>query len=161
VRLVLAKPGPVSDADVKALGDVVTHMREDPAGRGAADSVECSIATRTSNVAQLEECTNALTLSSPNDPQTVSYQWTLAMNRGRFDEARALIARGQQLGLDDTKVDGMRKATDAAITQQRKRVLLGVLAVALLAGGVWLVVGAIRRRRVVAAPPAAGAALAP
>jgi tetratricopeptide (TPR) repeat protein len=154
VRLVLEKPGPIAQDDLKTLDDVIIHMREDPAGRGAADSVECSIATRTLNVAELAECTTALARTAPNDPQTISYQWALAMERHQYGEARALIARGQSLGLADPNVASMQKATDEGLAGQRKRIWLGVLAVALLLGGAVVVVGAVMRRRVVAPGPA-------
>lgn len=153
VRLVLAKPGPVSQDDLKMLDDVITHMREDPAGKSAVDSVECSVATRTSNVAQLEECTAALAKTAPNDPQTISYQWALAMQRGHYSEARALIARGQSLGLADPSVSSMQKATDAGLAQQRRRTLLAIFGAALLLGGLAVIVSSVmRRRRTVAVP---------
>ncbi len=154
VDLVLAKPEPLTPLETKALEQVVKHMREDQAARGAADGVDCAVATRTSNVTALEVCTKNLALAAPNDPRTVSYQWSLAMLRGRYDEANVLIERGSALGLREEGVASMQRATLAGAQQQRRRFLAGALALVLLIAG--LVVGgrALLRRRTLASHPA-------
>jgi tetratricopeptide (TPR) repeat protein len=155
VNLMLAKPEPLTDLEKKALDNVVVHMREDPEGKNAADDVECAIATRTANVVQLDECTKNLARSAPNDPRTVSYQWSLAMQRGKFDEANVLIDRGSALGLQPEGVANMQRATLAGVKQHRRRVLIGAFAFILLLAGIavagWSVVS---RRRTVASSPA-------
>ena len=46
VHLVLATPGPLTERQTLALEQVLTHLREDPAGRSAADALEGEIALR-------------------------------------------------------------------------------------------------------------------
>ncbi|HSY22067.1 MAG TPA: hypothetical protein VK841_08140 [Polyangiaceae bacterium] len=152
VQLVTAKPGRLSDAQVKTLDEVVKQMRQDPASEGAADGVQCSIATRTSNVQKLDECTRALAQKAPDDPQTISYQWALAMERGHFDEARALVARGRTLGLEEAPTARMQKAIDDGVAQRNERILMTVLAVALLAAAAGTLIARMRRRVVAPSP---------
>jgi tetratricopeptide (TPR) repeat protein len=144
IHLVISKPGILGAKETGALANVLQHMRDDPDGREAADELECEVGTRTSNVAQLKECTAGLVARAPDDPRTVIYQWTLAMQEGNFSEAEKLIDRAKSVGV---KVDEMKAATAA---QEKKRrmlivVLIGAIAL-ILCGAAFGTRGVLRRR---------------
>jgi tetratricopeptide (TPR) repeat protein len=147
VHLVLAKEGRLGERDVQALDMVLTHMREDPGGHDAVDALECEIGTRTSNVAQLRECTANLAARSPNDVQTITYQWALAIQEGKYAEAERLIDRARDLGLGIDRLDSMRQATSAKARQHRIQVALAIAAIALLLAGVGVAGRAVLQRR--------------
>ncbi len=136
VHLVLAKPGPLNPKETVALGQVLDHMKADQAGRQAANDLECEIGVRTSNLEQLEECTAALSATAPDDPKTISYLWALAVQRGRFDEAKKLIDQAKAKGILTDGIESMERMTAAGVYQRRKRILLWVACLTLLAGGV-------------------------
>jgi tetratricopeptide (TPR) repeat protein len=152
VHLVLATPGPLTVKEKAALSNVIGQMKapgQDPDGLPAADELECEVGARTSNVAQLRECTAGLAAHAPNAPDTITYQWALAVEEGKFVEARDLIAHAKFLGL---RVDHMEKTT-------REREKRSWLRLALRAGGILVLLGACalaarallhRRRRVAA-----------
>jgi hypothetical protein len=142
VNLMLAQTGPLSDRDKAALAAVIQHMKADPEGAKVADSIECEVGTRTSNLAQLRECTAALEARAPDDPQTITYKWALAIQEGKLGEADALIARAKGHGL---RVDEMIQTTEGK-RRQRLRLLLAVLAIlTALAGAVVAARGRLRR----------------
>lgn len=151
VTLVLSEPGDLSAKEVDALGGVIKHMREDPAGREVVDELECQVGTRTSNVAQLVECTAALAARSPDDAKTISYEWALAVQQGHFDDALQLLARAKTAGVPPENIARMQKRTEDRRLHRAMRLLLGVGAVALLLAGVFFAARQLRRRR--AAPP--------
>jgi hypothetical protein len=132
VRLVLAKPGPLAEKDSAALTQVLQHMREDPAGRDAVDDLECQVGTRTSNVAQLEECTRGLQARAPDDPRTVSYLWALAVAKGDHAAASALVDRAKAAGIAPADVQRMSDATAKNAMAGRVRTVLFALTFALL-----------------------------
>jgi tetratricopeptide (TPR) repeat protein len=149
VRLLLAKPGDLSKRDAMALEQVVQHMKEDPNGGVAAFEIECQVATRTGNVAELRDCTAGLADKLPDDPHTLAYQWALAIKEGRVNDARGVIERARQLG---QPVDDMERATARDVVIRRWRMISGGVAVALLVVGGALLVRGIRRRRQDAPP---------
>jgi len=144
IHLVMAKPGPLGVKETAALATVLQHVRDDPDGRDAADELECQVGTRTANVAQLKECTAGLAARAPDDPRTVVYEWTLAVQEGNFGEAEKLIEHARSVGV---KVDEMKAAT--AGRERKHRIQIAVLIAALLAilGGATLAARAILRKR--------------
>jgi len=130
VNLDLAKPGPLPEKDVVALGRVLQTLKEDRLGKDAVPELECKVGVRTSNVVQLRECTAALAASAPDGAKTVTYLWALATLEGQYDEASRLVARAGQAGVATPDLDNMRKATAAERTRHKQRILLVVLAVA-------------------------------
>ncbi len=151
IDLVLAKPGKLGKKETDKLAEVLAHMKEDPVGRGFADDLECQVGVRTSNVAQLRECTAALVAAAPENPRVLSYQWNLAVEEGKFTLAKELIARAGAAGLAPDTVLRMQKITSTTERWHWFRVGLVVLALALLAGGSGAAMRALRRRRAASA----------
>jgi hypothetical protein len=147
VHLILSKPGRLSDKETGALAQVLLHMKEDPAGRDFADDVECEIGTRTSNIAQLKECTAALASRAPDDPKTISYLWALAIQEGKYDVAEGLTERARSIGVAPNSVESMKLATREGAKRHWRKVLLAIAAIALLLGGVGVAGRSLIRRR--------------
>jgi tetratricopeptide (TPR) repeat protein len=147
VDLVLSKPGRLADRDVQALDMVIAHMREDPGGHDAVDLVECEIATRTGNVAQLRECTTNLAARFPDDMRTITYQWALAIQEGNLAQAARLLDRARDRGMPTDRLDLMQQETAAKTRKHRIQVALAIAAIALLLAGVGLAGRAVMRRR--------------
>ncbi len=141
VHLVLAKPGKPTESQTKALANVMDHMKSDRVGRSVVDELECEVSVRTSNIAELRECTAALVARAPDDAKTIQYQWALAMAEGKLDAAEKIVARGRALGIS---VDNMQRATLTDVHERWWRSALAVLAVILVAGAIGVLV---RRRR--------------
>ncbi len=158
VTLVLSEPGDLSAKQVDALGSVIKHMREDPAAAEIVDELECQVGTRTSNVAQLVECTAALAARSPDDAKTISYEWALEVERGHFDDALKVLDRATTAGVPPENIARMHKRTEDRRLHRTTRGLLGVGAVALLLAGVFFAARLLRRRR--PAPPESAPATA-
>jgi tetratricopeptide (TPR) repeat protein len=152
VRLVLSRPGPVSDAQAKTLAAVITHMKEDPADADLANDLECQVGVRLANTTMLHECTQALAAKAPNDTKTITYEWSLAIQEGKFADAEKLIEQAKAMKLEPKGLDSMQKATALAQSQRQKRVIWGVLAVVLFAGavgvGIWNLLSRRPRRGV-------------
>ena len=156
VDVVVAKPGPLSEKEKGALAQVLTHVREDAKAGPAYAELACEVGARTSDVPMLEGCTKELAARDPNGPRTLSYEWSLAMARGKFDDAEALVARAGAAGVGADGLAGMEQATHAARAQRQKRIVWGGLAGMLLLAGLGMA-GASWSRRRSQVPPAAPA----
>jgi hypothetical protein len=138
VHLVLAKRGPLDEREVAALGQVLGHMKDDPAGKAAEPELSCEVGVRTGDLERLEACSTTLLASSPSDPRSIAYRWALAVRRGDWREASSLVNEAQSGGVGAEGVEAMRQVTAAGSAHHSKSVGLGVLAVLLFvaAGGV-------------------------
>jgi tetratricopeptide (TPR) repeat protein len=159
VNLLVAKPGALSAKETAALAQVIAHMRADPAGQAFADDVECEVASRTSNIAQLKECTANLVARNPDDAKTISYLWALAVADGRLGDAQKLVERAKAAGVASEAVAKMQEATAKRSTERVYRALLALLALGFLAVGVSVAARALKQRRALkgagqAQPPA-------
>jgi hypothetical protein len=107
------------------------------------------VGARTSNVAQLKECTAALTARAPNDPKTISYLWALAMADGRTGDADDLVRRASAAGVAPEDIQRMKKATADAAMKRSLRVTALTVGIGLLLAGIVVAVRALwaRRRR--------------
>jgi tetratricopeptide (TPR) repeat protein len=154
VHLVLAKPGSVTKQEEGFLALAIESLKQDPKAHPLVDVLECEVGTRTSNVKQLEECTAGLAASAPNDLQTVAFQWALAMQQGKLDEARALLVRAKELGEKDEGVQSMQRAIDMAAKRKQVHVGFVFLAATLLAAAAGILARQLLRRRAVQRLPA-------
>jgi tetratricopeptide (TPR) repeat protein len=148
VHLVLAKTGPLTSQDVGFLNLAIEGFKKDPQAHPLVDKLECEVGTRTSNVELLRECTTALVASAPNDLQTIAFQWALAMQEGKLDDARGLLERAKELGEKDEGVQSMQRAINAAARRKQLHVGLVVLAGILFAAAGAVFARSYRRRRI-------------
>jgi tetratricopeptide (TPR) repeat protein len=157
VHLMLGKEGPLSDKEMLALANVINHMKQDSAGRIEGSELECEVASRTSDVAKLRECTAVLVQATPNDSKILLFQWDLAVRQHDFTSARELLARAKTAGIAGDRLQRMEHATYQA--EHRRHWMFGLMAlgaIILLACLVYAVVAF--RRRSPPAPPAPEAA---
>jgi hypothetical protein len=112
VRLTLAKPGALTEAEVKEADSAVKHLTAQPGAALTGHHLACELATRLEGTDRLERCTAALVAAAPQDPKTVYFQWALAVRRKDRDQARTLVERARATGMGEAGVTKMRQATD-------------------------------------------------
>jgi tetratricopeptide (TPR) repeat protein len=154
VRLLMAQEGPLNKAQSLAVSSVLEQLKGDLAAAAAYDELECEVGARTNNAAQLEECTTSLLAKAPDDVKTITFQWHLAMVRGRYSEARDLIERARASGLGAEAVQDMQNAVAAREAQRWKIAGFSGLALALAGGAVWVLLSERKKRRAAALQPA-------
>jgi hypothetical protein len=154
IHLILAKPGRLGSKEIQAIGTVLAHMKDDPAGHDFVDELECEVGVRTSNVVQLRECTAAMAARGVEGPRLLVYQWNLAVLEGNFKQARELAERAQAAGVPADQVADMLKATASYERQRWLRIGMILVGLGLIGGGIGIGVRALMRRR---ARPAGGA----
>jgi tetratricopeptide (TPR) repeat protein len=130
VRLVLAKKGALTPAEIEDIDAVRQHLQGEGAERMAIE-VACELGVRTSDVKRLEGCVAVLSAKAPNDAKTLSFQWALALQRGQYEEAKQLVERAKQTKMKPEDVRRMELATLDAKPSVRRflrdwRVLLGL-----------------------------------
>ncbi len=150
--LVLQKKGSLELSEIQDLDKILQHLRKMDAGRSVADELNCDLGVRIGSVERLEQCTAAVAATAPGHPRTIYFQWTLALQRGNYDDARRSIERAKAAGTSPERIQQMEKATTAAtsVWQRMKRrwpFAGGGILVALV--GITLTLRASRRRSVV------------
>jgi hypothetical protein len=87
----------------------------------------------------LEACVAELVVLAPNAARTVTYQWTLAVQKGDSVAAAKLVERARQVGMQPAGVERMADATKSARGRAQYEVLAALIAAgALLFGGIFL-----------------------
>jgi hypothetical protein len=126
VAVALARKTALAPLERKEIAAVVAHVESESPG-ATANRLRCDLAVRVSDRKALEACTAALVKLAPDDPQTVSYQWALAMLTHDKGKATELIGRARQLGMSVAGVSEMKRATDEMATRNLVRIAVGVL----------------------------------
>jgi tetratricopeptide (TPR) repeat protein len=121
VRLVLAKTGPLDQADRAQIDEVVKHLLQDPKTLLPAYHLQCELAVRVSDQALLETCSRELYTRAPNDAKSVGFRWALAMQKQQYDEARSLIEKAKQAGVRPDGIANMEALTGSHLGNQRVR----------------------------------------
>lgn len=153
VHVVLDKSGPLNDKEVAALTDVVKHVRGDPnGGDAAATELECEIAVKMRDVSRLQQCTSAMGARAPNAAKTVTYEWSLAMVQGRYEDAERLIQRAKESSMSPDGITQMERETTRERSRHRMALLFGGGSALLVLAALALAVGAFRRRSPVSHP---------
>jgi hypothetical protein len=134
LRLLLRREGALSPAEVEEADRVFAHLGE----QGVTDSVfttlKCDFALRLEDERRLRECTTALAATAPDDPKTLTYQWSLAMLNKDAAAARGVIDRAKLVGVQPAAIARMGASTDAMASKTRtQRVLIGAGILALVA----------------------------
>jgi tetratricopeptide (TPR) repeat protein len=161
VHLMLGKPGKLTEKDIGALTQVLAHMREDPGGRDFADALECEVGTRTANLAQLRECTAALAARAPNSPETISYEWALAVQEGNFTEAQGILERAKTAGVPAESLENMKRTMERQANRRYLQLALITLALVMAIGAAGVALRNARRRRDAAGGAGSGEAPPP
>jgi tetratricopeptide (TPR) repeat protein len=99
---------------------IIQHLKSEAKAEGPAAIVQCQLATRIEDRRGLEACTQVLAKLAPNDPKTISFQWTLAMLRGDMSQAQKLFAAAKEKSLNPEAVETMQKAMQAELSVPRR-----------------------------------------
>ncbi len=161
-ELVVSTPIPLTDPEVQDLDAAVQHLTAQPDGQGPAAVIECQLGVKLEDEKRLAHCTGVLAKSTPNDPHTLTFQWSLAMKRRDYSEARRLLAAMNKAAMAPAALAQLQSATDEAAKWWKRpftdpRYGFGVLAL--------IVIGAVlvfrKRAQLRAVPPAPNAPAAP
>ncbi len=143
VELMVGKPEALLPEERTAVNDVLVHLDKQPGLAVPAAHLRCKAAVKMDDRANLEACTAVLATSSPDDPKTVVFQWSLAVMRGQRDQAALLVDRARAMGVETDSLERMSSVMSAR--GGRWSMLLG--AIALGGAALLLALLAIRRRR--------------
>ena len=149
VRMVLAKPVPMTAADVEDVTKIVEHLQKSPETRIAGTHLQCKYALHAEDLPTLRRCAAALAEVAPRDPKTITFEWALAVREGDQPRARRLIGLAKLVGVQDVALARMEEATTKLGSAWRRWILNRR---ALLAAAVLVAFGAttfvlVRRRR--------------
>jgi tetratricopeptide (TPR) repeat protein len=152
VHVVLQKTGRLPDKDVATLDDVIDHVRKDPNGddRVVAE-LQCDLGVKMNDAARVKECTTTLATIAPNDPKTLTYQWSLAMMQRRYGDAQKLVERVRASDMRPEGFARMERETMDGLSRYRISLVLGGGGGALLILATAIGVAVLRRRP--GAPP--------
>ena len=126
VGLMLSKKGNLTLEELSTLDKVLDHLKTDEAGKGIVDELACRIGARVWSATRLEPCTATLAAHAPNHPDTVYFQWALAVARGRASEARALIGRARDVSMKPEDIQQMEETTERIEGRWKNRLGIGL-----------------------------------
>lgn len=147
-ELLTTRPGVLSPVEIQDLDAIAKHLREKGEQGGPAAVVDCRVGVKLEDRARLESCTQVLAKLSPQDPHTMTFQWSYAMLRQDYREAKRLIVSMDKTNMNRQALAQAREATENAsawwrrpLTDWRYAVALGV---ALISGAIGILL--LRRR---------------
>ena len=118
--------------DLQQADDVFAHLKQEKVDEQEVHQLECDVALRVSDVRRMEECTKALAAGWPDDPKTITYQWSLAVYKKDFAAAEKFVQRAKASAMAPQGIQKMEAATRTAQHKTRsKHVLAGAGALAL------------------------------
>jgi hypothetical protein len=129
--ILMAKPDPLAQDIQTELKGLSEHIDKDKDAGLEGERVRCNIAVRLQDPATLEACTANLVKHAPEDAVTMSFQWSLAMQKHDFSGAQKVIEHARKAKVPEAAVSAMEDATYG----HRKRWLGRV--------GIWLIGGTI------------------
>jgi hypothetical protein len=144
VRETLSLPGKPAPETVTKLKEVLDHLEKQPNVELVTAELRCEVGVATGDSRMLETGAAVLTRLDPNNPKTVVYQWTLAMQRGQTDAARNLLKRARALRLPSENIERMEALT--ASGHGRGYLWTGLAAMVFLAAAGGALMFARRRR---------------
>jgi hypothetical protein len=111
VGLIVSKPDDLTADERKELTAVLGHLEKEPTIGVTLHHLQCQVGVKEHDVTMLATCTAALEKVAPDDPKTVIFKWSLAMMKGRTDEANRLVDRARDLGVLGDAVERMQNLT--------------------------------------------------
>jgi hypothetical protein len=111
VGLIVSKPDDLTADEKKELSAVLGHLEKDPTVGVTFHHLQCQVGVKERDAVMLEACTSALEKVAPDDPKTVIFKWSLAVMKGKTDEANRLVDRARDLGVLAEAVERMQNLT--------------------------------------------------
>jgi tetratricopeptide (TPR) repeat protein len=153
-RLALSKKGDLSPDDLKDLENVTKHLKKDEssAAKTLAQTIQCELGARNSDVPRLEGCVAELVKQKPNDAKTVYFQWALAVSKNDASAASDLLKKAEQVKMESARLSRMQRVTEATRKRRVTALLrdwrfLGGGAVLMLLGASIMIGTRMRRTR--------------
>jgi tetratricopeptide (TPR) repeat protein len=119
-ELTVQKFGPLTAAEVDDLTAAIAHVAKQENGSGPAAVLECQLGVKLEDEAKLAHCTSVLAKSTPNDPHTLTFEWSLAMKRRNYGEARRLVDAMSKTSFPPETLAQIRTATAEASAWWRR-----------------------------------------
>jgi hypothetical protein len=124
-ELMVAAPGALTADEIKDLDNAIAHLRAQPDAAlptvaGPAAVMECQLGVKENDGKRLENCTAVLAKTAPNDPHTLTFQWSLAMKQYDYSTARRFLAQMSTTKMLPDAQAKLRAATDKAATWWRR-----------------------------------------
>jgi len=116
----VATPVALTAEEIRDLDAAIAHLRTQPESAGPAAVMECQLAVKEEDRARLANCTAVLAKTAPDDPHTLTFQWSLAMKQRDYGEARRLLATMATTKMLPSAQAELRVATDKAATWWRR-----------------------------------------
>jgi hypothetical protein len=140
VALTLQVRKQLSESDVKDLDAVFAHVSAERVDFMPLRYLKCDLGVRLMDRGRLEECTRALAAQAPNDPRTITYQWTLAVVREDSAAAQHWIEQARNNRMPLEGIQQMQAATlslghDAGGKETRRNLLIAAAVIAAIGTG--------------------------
>ena len=119
-ELTVQKNGPLSDVEIADLTAAIVHLQKQENGEGPAAVLECELGVKLEDEKKLAHCTSVLAKTTPNDPHTLTFEWSLAMKRKNFGDARRLVDAMSKAGMPAETLAQVRTATAEASAWWRR-----------------------------------------
>jgi len=119
-ELMVASPTDLTQAEIRDMDTAIEHLREQANGAPPAAVMECQLGVKIEDEARLARCTAVLAKSAPNDPHTLTFQWSLAMKRHDYGEARTLLTSMAKTPMTGEAIETLRAATEKASVWWRR-----------------------------------------
>ncbi|HEY0467571.1 MAG TPA: hypothetical protein VGC79_25395 [Polyangiaceae bacterium] len=113
-ELMVNSPLDLTKPEIEDIDAAIVHLRAQAGGTGPAAVIECQLGVKLEDEARLARCTSVLAKATPNDPHALTFQWSLAMKRRNYGEARSLIATMSKTPMPPAAIAELRAATDKA-----------------------------------------------
>jgi len=145
VNLSVAKEGDLAPAEIKDLNAAIDHLHGEPHVEVVISLLSCQVAVKAKDVAAMEACTAELDKLAPNDPKTVIFKWSLAIEKGQRAEAAKLLDRAKELGVVPESLERMRGV--AVASRLHMPPFWAVAGAVLLVSALGLALWTVRRKR--------------
>lgn len=132
--VIQAKPGKLTPALRNEVYGAIDHIQNEAQLGALPDVLRCKAALRFQDWPMLRDCSARLGRNAPNDPQSVSFQWALAVHDRDTKRAGALVDRARTLRMDPAGVQKMEATTRAMGRIGLVHLLFAGAVLALLAG---------------------------
>lgn len=98
VRLVIKRPGGPDPVELEDARNAIDHLKSDEASRILGYQLQCELSLTIKDDVALEECASKLSELAPDAPQSITYAWSLALNKNDQTRAQELVAKAKQAG---------------------------------------------------------------
>ncbi len=140
-RLILSKPGPLTELEMDDLARVNSHLQTVEGGPDLAQSIECELGVRNEDLKRLQQCSIALQKKEPTSARSLTFQFAYALARKDEAAAKRLVEASRKAGLPPAAIQKMEASL--AIVRPAWRRWLGTWQLVAAAAALALAVGAL------------------